>query len=96
MRVHVVSDVHGRADALARAAEPSPGFACDTVVLVTGATGTTAIVVALAVTAYNFVRVHRSLRMTPAMAALVAMVLSQGCQPRRIRPTGSRCCRMNK
>ena len=31
-----------------------------------------------------------------AMARLVALVLSQGRQPLRIRPTGSRCCTMNK
>ena len=27
-----------------------------------------------------------------AIAALVAMVLTQGCQPPRISPTGRRCC----
>ena len=31
-----------------------------------------------------------------AIARLVAMVLTQGCQPSRIRPTGSRCCSMNR
>ena len=31
-----------------------------------------------------------------AIARLVAIVLSQGCQPLRMRPTGSRCCTMNK
>ena len=33
---------------------------------------------------------------TSAMARLVAMVLSQGRQPPRIRPTGRRCCRINR
>ena len=31
-----------------------------------------------------------------AIATLVAMVLIQGRQPPRIRPTGSRCCSMNR
>ena len=33
---------------------------------------------------------------TTATAKLVAIVLSQGCQPPRNMPIGSRCCRMNR
>ena len=49
---------------------------------------------------------HQQERLTPisqistatiaAIARLVAMVLSQGRQPPRISPTGSRCCSRNR
>jgi hypothetical protein len=31
-----------------------------------------------------------------AIARLVAMVLAQGCQPLRMKPTGSRCCKQKQ
>ena len=37
-----------------------------------------------------------STAVTAAIARLVAMVLSQGCQPSRIRFSGIRCCTMNR
>ena len=39
---------------------------------------------------------HVSTAMIRAIGRLVAIVLAQGCQPLRMRPTGIRCCNRNR